>query len=551
MQSFVFQISGTGTASAGVDASAAGNGFRTVPSAHDGLSGDLRLQNVQSLQQDEVLKTLENLDAIICWAQAQQARTMNRLEALVARDTDPSGELTDTFGPEAYLRIAASEVGALLSLPPMTAQRLMFDSAALCTECPAVLAELEAGRISYRKAQIVCSTVASLPEASRSALESRLLEAAPGLTAAQLDRQARRLYERMVPEAERTVRQRSARNDRRVALEAQPDGMCFLGARLPAVEGQAIFTGLTTCARSERAAGDPRSVDQLRADILTSLLLGAGDVLGSGTDEMRPGADGVNSGMGERRFTGSRVPSTAGKDSDGARGASESGIPKADGVSVSARPLESAPGHSASNDGGRAASRRGTSRRGAKRQGSLGPRIKAEVMVLLTAETLLGLDDRPAELQGYRPIDAEAARGLVRSIGHWTGLLRSGRTGEILDVGRQRRIPPGLRRWLQARDATCRFPGCSANALNAEIDHTVPWARGGPTAHGNLECLCRKHHAFKTAGFWKAEQPTPGVLEWTSPAGRRYITRPHLDLKTQLDLEKGVPVPADAAPPPF
>ena len=100
MQSFVFQISGSGTASAGVDASAAGNGFRTVPSAHDGLSGDLRLQNVQSLQQDEVLKTLENLDAIICWAQAQQARTMNRLETLVARDTDPSGEVTDTLSAQ-------------------------------------------------------------------------------------------------------------------------------------------------------------------------------------------------------------------------------------------------------------------------------------------------------------------------------------------------------------------------------------------------------------------------------------------------------------------
>ena len=157
-------------------------------------------------------------------------------------------------------------------------------------------------------------------------------------------------------------------------------------------------------------------------------------------------------------------------------------------------------------------------------------------MVLINAETLLGLDNRPAELHGYGPISAESARELVRSIGHWTGLLQSGRTGEILGVGRQRRVPPGLRRWLQARDSTCRFPGCSANALTAEIDHTIPWARGGPTDHGNLECLCRKHHAFKTAGFWTARQPEPGLLEWTSPAGRKYTTRAHLNLAEDLNL---------------
>ena len=469
MQSYEFHVSETGAACSGNDASM---GAASDVSAAPGLRGALRLQNIQLLERVGVLQTVESLDALIGWAQAQKARAVTRFEALVTRDVEPSGSVSDICDPQTAFRLVSSEIGALLSLPPLTAQRLVIDSSTLCSECPAVLAELEAGRLSYRKAQIICSTVASLAEPTRVKLENLLLFEAKGLTAAQLERKARRLYEGMVPESELAVRHSRARNDRRVTLEPQQDGMCFLGARLPAPEGQAIFNGLTACARSEQTAGDPRTVDQLRTDIFTSLLLGGNN---AAEESERPDSGSTRSG---NIFDSHAITSRR---------------------KTSPRPV--AP---------------------------LGPRLKAEVMVLVNAETLLGLDNKPAELHGYGPISAESARELIRSIGHWTGLLHHGSTGEILNVGRQRRVPPGLRRWLQARDSTCRFPGCSANVLTAEIDHTIPWARGGPTAHGNLECLCRKHHAFKTAGFWTARQPEPGLLEWTSPAGRKYQTRAHL-----------------------
>jgi len=111
----------------------------------------------------------------------------------------------------------------------------------------------------------------------------------------------------------------------------------------------------------------------------------------------------------------------------------------------------------------------------------------------------------------------------------WTPLLQDPTTGEILGVGRRRRIPAGLKRWLQARDGTCRFPGCAVNVTRSEIDHTTPWARSGPTEHSNLEHLCPKHHRFKTLGHWKARQPEPGSIEWTSPTGRAYRTEAALD----------------------
>ncbi|MGH9039740.1 MAG: DUF7674 family protein [Acidimicrobiia bacterium] len=66
--------------------------------------------------------------------------------------------------------------------------------------------------------------------------------------------------------------------------------------------------------------------------------------------------------------------------------------------------------------------------------------------------------------------------------------------GSILDVGRKtRRVSPGLRRALRARDGGCRFPGCS-NRRFVDAHHLVHWVRGGETKLGNLALLCRRHH---------------------------------------------------------
>ncbi len=157
-------------------------------------------------------------------------------------------------------------------------------------------------------------------------------------------------------------------------------------------------------------------------------------------------------------------------------------------------------------------------------------RARTEILVLITADTLFGADEQPAELHGYGPISPETARRLARQAAHWTPVERHPDTDEILRVGRRRKVPAGLQRWLRARDGTCRFPGCRTNAVIAEIDHTKPWSHGGTTDHDNLEHLCRRHHMFKTRGFWKARQHAPGIIEWTSPGGRTYRTDPHLTL---------------------
>jgi hypothetical protein len=89
------------------------------------------------------------------------------------------------------------------------------------------------------------------------------------------------------------------------------------------------------------------------------------------------------------------------------------------------------------------------------------------------------------------------------------------------------RYVPGreLRHLLLARHQTCTAPGCNAQALHCDLDHTVPYP-GGPTCQCNLNPKCRRHHRTKQAPGWKVTQPAPGTAVWTTPAGRSHTTTP-------------------------
>lgn len=79
--------------------------------------------------------------------------------------------------------------------------------------------------------------------------------------------------------------------------------------------------------------------------------------------------------------------------------------------------------------------------------------------------------------------------------------MRHGKDGSVLDVGRRTRVvPTALRRALENRDRTCRFPGCASRFCDAH--HIEHWGRGGETKLDNLVLLCRRHHrAVHEEGF--------------------------------------------------
>ena len=78
---------------------------------------------------------------------------------------------------------------------------------------------------------------------------------------------------------------------------------------------------------------------------------------------------------------------------------------------------------------------------------------------------------------------------------------------------------------IRARSATCDAPGCQAQAVYADLDHTRPWP-AGLTDQCNLAPRCRRHHRAKQAPDWKVEQAAPGVTRWTLPSGRTHVTTP-------------------------
>jgi uncharacterized protein DUF222 len=146
--------------------------------------------------------------------------------------------------------------------------------------------------------------------------------------------------------------------------------------------------------------------------------------------------------------------------------------------------------------------------------------VQVRLQVTVPVSMVMGLDDQPGELAGYGPLDATTTRALAGDA-TWRRLLTDQR-GTLLEVGRRTYRPPAaLRDFVQARDKTCVFPGCSVPAHRADLDHTTAFP-AGPTEAANLGVMCRTHHRLKQDPRWTVTQPTPGTFVWTSPSTRTY-----------------------------
>jgi hypothetical protein len=96
---------------------------------------------------------------------------------------------------------------------------------------------------------------------------------------------------------------------------------------------------------------------------------------------------------------------------------------------------------------------------------------------------------------------------------------------------KRRLFPPGLRRYLVARDGVCRTPWCDAPIRHA--DHVVAWAEGGSTTDANGAGLCIACNLTKDTPGWRhlVEDPGPGAgstrahrVTITTPTGHTYAS---------------------------
>jgi Domain of unknown function (DUF222) len=151
--------------------------------------------------------------------------------------------------------------------------------------------------------------------------------------------------------------------------------------------------------------------------------------------------------------------------------------------------------------------------------------------------TLGCLADLPGEIAGFGHVVDEIARRAaadIAEIAQWRFTVTD--KGEVLtqgilpkvvvrefaeNLGRRRFPNTEQSDYVQARDKTCRAPGCQRRAMSCEIDHLHDYVRGGPTLVHNLCCLCKRHHRAKHIGGFKLRLGVHGV-DWETPIGRRY-----------------------------
>ncbi|WP_375490111.1 DUF222 domain-containing protein [uncultured Jatrophihabitans sp.] len=149
------------------------------------------------------------------------------------------------------------------------------------------------------------------------------------------------------------------------------------------------------------------------------------------------------------------------------------------------------------------------------------------VNVTVALSTLLDLDEQPGELDGYGAVSASVVRRVAFERGAtWRRLVVDHR-GHIVDASAATYRPPAaMQRFVEARDRTCRYPGCRRKAVRCEIDHLRPWRAGGTTDPANLICLCSRHHHLKHEAGWTPRRDDDGAATWTNPTGQVFVRPP-------------------------
>jgi hypothetical protein len=354
------------------------------------------------------------------------------------------------------------ELAAAMRVSEYAAGRLIVLAEALVRQYPQAWDALAGGRITEKHAEVLVDQLGELPAAHAATLAG---EAVALAQAEPVSTFRRMLRDRVTAAQADTIEDRHghAVAGRRITIQPGADGMGDLWLHAPLVELHAIHGRVTAMGKTITTAGDERTLDQVRADVVCDLLI-------DGTTHTMPAA--------------------------------ASGI-------------------------------------------------RAQVVVTVPVLSLLDPDGpTDAELpvvEGVGPIPLHRARELCGGDAKWMRVLTHPETGIVLSVGRDRYKPPAaLRRLVRWRADRCMAPGCVMPASRCEIDHQIRWTDGGHTSLDNHTPFCKAHHLVKDNTDWVVRQMpgTGGVIEWTSPTGRRY----------QVTPERRVPVftPAAREPaPPF
>jgi hypothetical protein len=143
-----------------------------------------------------------------------------------------------------------------------------------------------------------------------------------------------------------------------------------------------------------------------------------------------------------------------------------------------------------------------------------------QIVLHVDAQTLKHNHAGRCELEEGPAIAAETARRIACD-SSLVAIIEDEK-GEPLNVGRKTRtIPPSIRRALNSRDRSCRFPGCSFTRY-VDGHHVRHWAQGGETKLSNLVTLCRFHHRLVHEGQVAVQILDDGAFRFVRPDGQSF-----------------------------
>ena len=172
---------------------------------------------------------------------------------------------------------------------------------------------------------------------------------------------------------------------------------------------------------------------------------------------------------------------------------------------------------------------------------------RPDIHVVIDAATLLGLAQTPPTSQDSDPSRRPGPRPGRR--GRWRLLLTDAAGGLVTAVSSRTYAPSAaVARLVRAREATCRWPGCTRHRRPATSTTPSP-TPDGATTPANLGPLCRRHHNLKTHhGYILTNLPHPTTANENS--GTTTTACPDPEHSLALDHPRR-PHPHPPPPPPL
>ncbi|MBT2547967.1 HNH endonuclease [Arthrobacter sp. ISL-65] len=213
------------------------------------------------------------------WAAWQQARLSVTFEARLRQEsTDREPLAAENLGKDRGKDRgtgAAEQIALARGESPTRGGRLLGTAKALM-EMPHTLTALDTGHLNEERVMYLAKETACLTVEDRYAVDAELAADTGTFVGAGTRTVVAAVRAAAIRRDPRSVAQRAshAASERRVSLRPAPDCMTYLTALLPVQQGVAVSAALTRQADSLRAAGDPRSRDQIKADTLVEWTTG-------------------------------------------------------------------------------------------------------------------------------------------------------------------------------------------------------------------------------------------------------------------------------------